>query len=252
MLVGPYAKTMGRLFFGYGSVLKGDWACALPSHLEYRPWTVGQQAALERQALEQLRRGDLRGAHGTLGLLAQLRPRDDQIHRRLEQVEELIARRSEARERMRAEPLRYAHSYIKAGRLDEGLRLLRAALAKEPNNTRLRDLALQVAQRLRSRADAGDAAPERRTAEAALRSQVEARRKPSSAKQASVRPASEIKPRSMHPSPRAPSAYGDPPPSGDGNGARRALLTLLHQVRTRRRNPSKWLAEPSNLPLETL
>ena len=144
---------------------------------------MGQQAALERQALEQLRRGDLRGAHGTLGVLAQLRPGDQRLQRRLKQVAELIAKRNEARERMRAEPLRYAHAYIKAGRLQEGLRLLRAALARDPENERLRTLALQVARRLKATSNLPESGSyERQAAEDRLRAETEARRRaPSSA-----------------------------------------------------------------------
>ena len=39
---------------------------------------------------------------------------------------QLIKQREQAQERIHAEPLRYAHAYIKAGRLAEGLQLLRA------------------------------------------------------------------------------------------------------------------------------
>ncbi|MEO1233160.1 MAG: tetratricopeptide repeat protein [Myxococcota bacterium] len=145
-------------------------------------WTLllSQQIALEREALEQIRRGDLRGARGTLAMLCQLRPSDPQIRRRLSQVEDLIQRRELAKQRVASEPLRYAHAYIKAGRLQDGLKLLRAALAKDPNNARLRELALQVARRLRedaeARASSGkDADTGRIAAEAHLRAQAQER-----------------------------------------------------------------------------
>lgn len=145
---------------------------------------MSQQAALEQQALEQLRRGDLRSAHGTLKLLAQLRPGDPGIRRRIAQVEQLVHQRDEAQNRIQAEPLRYAHAYIKAGRLAEGLQLLRSALAKDPHNERLRDLALEVARRLRKQQDGTQGpttstqrveAASRANAEAQLKAQMAAR-----------------------------------------------------------------------------
>ena len=115
---------------------------------------VDKQAVLEQHALEQLRRGDLRAAHQTLSTLLRYRPNDSQLRNRIQQVEHLVRQREEAQARIQAEPLRYAHAYIQAGRLVEGLKLLRAALAKDPGNQRLRDLALDVAARLRRQAEA--------------------------------------------------------------------------------------------------
>ncbi len=111
---------------------------------------VVDQVALEKGALEQLRRGDLRGAFGTLTILLRHRPNDGALQRRIQQVEALIRQREDAQHRIQAEPLRYAHAYIQAGRLAEGLQLLRAALSRDPNNARLRELALEVARRLRT------------------------------------------------------------------------------------------------------
>jgi hypothetical protein len=107
---------------------------------------VDPQAALEQQALEELRRGDLKGAHRTLSVLLQHRPDDVALQRRIQQVEHLVQQRES---RIQAEPLRYAHAYIQAGRLAEGLQLLRSALARDPQNQRLRELALEVARRLK-------------------------------------------------------------------------------------------------------
>ena len=115
---------------------------------------MDKQAVLEQHALEQLRRGDLRSAHQTLSTLLRYRPNDSQLRNRIQQVEHLVRQREEAQARIQAEPLRYAHAYIQAGRLVEGLKLLRAALAKDPSNQRLRDLALEVAARLRKQAEA--------------------------------------------------------------------------------------------------
>ncbi len=115
--------------------------------------TVDKQAVLEQRALEQLRRGDLRAAHQTLSTLCRLRPDDSQLRNRILQVEQLVRQREEAQVRIQAEPLRYAHAYIQAGRLVEGLKLLRAALAKDPANQRLRELALEVAARLRKQVE---------------------------------------------------------------------------------------------------
>ncbi len=120
---------------------------------------MDQQGALEQQALEELRRGDLRGAHRTLNTLLQFRPSDAALRRRITQVEQLVRQREDAQARIQAEPLRYAHAYIQAGRLAEGLQLLRAALARDPNNARLRELALQVARRLREQVQGGSQAP---------------------------------------------------------------------------------------------
>ncbi|MEO1334307.1 MAG: hypothetical protein AAFV29_01630, partial [Myxococcota bacterium] len=114
---------------------------------------MDKQAVLEQHALEQLRRGDLRAAHQTLSTLLRYRPNDSQLRNRILQVEHLVKQREEAQARIQAEPLRYAHTYIQAGRLVEGLKLLRAALAKDPSNQRLRELALDVAARLRSQTD---------------------------------------------------------------------------------------------------
>lgn len=113
---------------------------------------------MERQALEQLRKGDLRAARGTLSILAKLRPDDEKLRRRLDQVTELIEKRRDAHDKMQSEPLRYAHAYIKAGRLEEGLRLLRAAIVKDPDNDRLRTLAVQVARRIKASGRLGPAA----------------------------------------------------------------------------------------------
>ncbi len=115
---------------------------------------MDKQEVLEQHALEQLRRGDLRSAHQTLSTLLRYRPNDAQLRNRIQQVEHLVKQREEAQARIQAEPLRYAHAYIQAGRLVEGLKLLRAALAKDPGNQRLRDLALEVAGRLRQQAEA--------------------------------------------------------------------------------------------------
>ncbi|MCA9555696.1 MAG: tetratricopeptide repeat protein, partial [Myxococcales bacterium] len=143
------------------------------------------QADLEQQALEQLRRGDLRAAHQTLAVLLRHRPADVALRRRIQQVESLIRQREETQARIQAEPLRYAHAYIQAGRLAEGLQLLRAALARDPNNERLRTLALQVARKLREQvpaeapAQAVDPEAQRRAAERARReaeAEAEARR----------------------------------------------------------------------------
>lgn len=194
---------------------------------------MSQQAALERQALEQLRRGDLRGARGTLTMVAQLRPDDVRIRRRLEQVDALIAKREDARTRMEAEPLQYAHAYIKAGRLEEGLRLLRAALAKDPENARLRELALEVARRIKrdevpwsSPASPSEPAGEERRPLSAGRPGSFAAKGPA----------------------RSPTgaAFGSPdrPAASDlgtGPGRAASLEQVLARVRTRRRAPSRWL-----------
>src|SRR5689334_20821930 len=99
---------------------------------------------LEHQALELLKRGDLAGAYDTLNALLQLRPNDQALRSRIRQVETIIQQRNESQARVQAEPLRYAHAYIQAGRLAEGLQLLRGALARDPSNQKLRELALEV------------------------------------------------------------------------------------------------------------
>ncbi|MCK6545668.1 hypothetical protein L6R52_07345, partial [Myxococcota bacterium] len=109
---------------------------------------------LEQQALELLKRGDLPGAHQTLTALLQLRPNDQGLRARIKQVESILQQRAESQARIQAEPLRYAHAYIQAGRLAEGLQLLRGALAKDPSNQRLRELALEVARRLQAQVQA--------------------------------------------------------------------------------------------------
>ena len=114
------------------------------------------QAALEQQALEELRRGDLRAAHRTLSILLQHRPDDVALQRRIQQVEHLVQQREA---RIQAEPLRYAHAYIQAGRLAEGLQLLRSALARDPQNQRLRELALEVARRLKDQVQSKERRP---------------------------------------------------------------------------------------------
>ena len=51
---------------------------------------MSRQAALEQQALEQLRKGELNEAHTTLRALLELRPTDQALKHRLQQVEQLI------------------------------------------------------------------------------------------------------------------------------------------------------------------
>lgn len=228
---------------------------------------MGQLAALEREALDQLRRGDLRGAYGTLTLLCELRPDDPELKRRRSQVQVLLERRSETRARMEAEPLRFAHAYIKAGRMGEGLRLLRAALARDPDNARLRDLALQVAKRLRAieEAQVPAARTERQAAENELRAQSEARQvrrrvpeqngaQPAAMGLVSNHPAPAASQRP--PAPRPASLANGIAPRGTGVAAVAAktpvrrphasaslerLRSLLETVRARRRAPSQWL-----------
>ena len=106
-------------------------------------------AELERRALEELRKNDLDGARGTLTALLQLRPRDQRLRERIAQIDRHIAKRNEMQAQIRADPLRYAKAYIQAGRLAEGLQLLRQVLAQDPDNHPVRELALDVARRLR-------------------------------------------------------------------------------------------------------
>ena len=112
---------------------------------------LANDVELERDALLRLREGDLHGAYRVLSILATRRPADDQLRQRIRQIEALIARQSDAQPRMAAEPLRYAHAYIKAGRLEEGLRFLHQALNQDPSNDRVRDLARQVSERIQIR-----------------------------------------------------------------------------------------------------
>jgi hypothetical protein len=111
---------------------------------------VADPSKLEHLALDLLKRGDLPGAHRTLLELAQLRPNDQALRGRITQVEAIIAQRQESQQRIQAEPLRYALAYLKAGRLAEGLQLLRDALARDPTNVKLRELALEVARKLQA------------------------------------------------------------------------------------------------------
>lgn len=214
-----------------------------PRRAKSTPHLLSQQAALERQALDQLRRGDLRGARGTLGVLSELRPADDRVTRRLAQVEALIDKRESARARIASEPLRFAHAYIKSGRLEEGLKLLRAALAQDPGNARLRELALQVARRLKQRAeDAPNSArvkAEREAAEVKLRAQTQP-----------AMPKVDLPPkreRRRGPPPRfpPPSAASVAPQTqitaGTADPKTQRLEQLLERVRSRRRHPSRWI-----------
>ncbi len=103
---------------------------------------------LERKALGELRQGDLNGARETLVSLLELQPSDQALMRRVQQLDLLIRQRRQTLARIQAEPLRYANAYIDAGRRAEGLQLLRAALARDPNNEGIRKQALELAREL--------------------------------------------------------------------------------------------------------
>ncbi len=136
-------------------------------------------ADLERQALEQLRAGDLRGARGTVLVLLQHRPDDERWRGRLTQIEEHLRRQLSVQKSIKEDPVRFAQTYIRAGRLAEGLQLLRNALAKDPSNDAVRELALDVARQLRDArqgiaADAPVRSEARRQAEEEARAAAEA------------------------------------------------------------------------------
>jgi hypothetical protein len=109
---------------------------------------TGQE--LEREALEQLRRGDLEGARGTLTLLLQERPDDGKLRQRIAQIDAHLAKRRELESRVRADPAKYARAYIEARRLPEALQILRQALTHDPKNEALRAMALAVARQIQS------------------------------------------------------------------------------------------------------
>lgn len=109
---------------------------------------LAQEVELERAALQYLRVGDLKSAHQVLVSLEQRHPQRARLRQRIEQLESLIARHEASRARMESEPLRYAHAYIKVGRLREGLQFLRAAWAKDASNDRLKQLVQLVESRL--------------------------------------------------------------------------------------------------------
>lgn len=107
------------------------------------------ERTLESQALSALSAGDLVTAHRALLSLSFQRPGDPTLADRIEQVETLLRERLAAEDRIRAAPLRFAHTYIQSGRLAEGLSLLREAIVRDPENQELRETALDVARRLR-------------------------------------------------------------------------------------------------------
>jgi hypothetical protein len=111
---------------------------------------VADTSKLELKALDLLKQGDLSGAHRALLEILSIRPNDQALKNRIAQVEHIMAQRQQSQQKMHQEPLRYAVAYIKAGRLTEGLQLLRDALARDPTNVKLRELALEVARKLQS------------------------------------------------------------------------------------------------------
>ncbi|MBX2813811.1 MAG: hypothetical protein KTR25_18480 [Myxococcales bacterium] len=109
---------------------------------------LAQEVELEREALKRLRAGDLQGAHDALTDLELRRPQDSRLRQRIEQIEQLLARQIEVHTKMLQEPLRYAHAYIKSGRLKDGLKFLKMAAAKYPSNGRIQQLAQQIEAKL--------------------------------------------------------------------------------------------------------
>ena len=102
---------------------------------------------LEHLALLALNEGDLSGAGDVLRRLVDLRPGDSELLARTQQLEALAAQQAEAKEKIKRSPLRFAQTYIQVGRYVDALRLLRMALKQDPENERLKALALEVGRR---------------------------------------------------------------------------------------------------------